>query len=291
MFRLLAIVIVVCLLGATTFTFHSQESKLVCKRSALAAWKPIPKLRYPCSAANDYDEKILKLPARKRAISNLVAQLATFNSSAWWQTSTDDLNVCDFQRRPGTLTETEKERFSTNYAAPISGNNHIRLLVLPDPCFQSQYNGANAFILYRRGNRVVVSQVLDGFFSRAEDAVNMSFASLGKEELIEISTGTGGLHPQLTNYYFAIDSVTNRAVPKNLFQGDDGPTNQITSALLMSDPEEFGLPTDAVTLKVFNAASLAKSFSIYAEDPDGEIDDNGRKLTRTVLTWDGKIFK
>jgi hypothetical protein len=164
--------------------------------------------------------------------------------------------------------------------------------VLPDPCYQTQYNGANVFLLYRKGARVFATEVIDGFFSRADDAVNVDFARSGQEEIIEVSTGTGGLHPELTNYYFTIDPKTNRAIPKQLFQGDDGPTNQITSALLMSDPEDFELPADAVALKVIDNHKLASSFSIYDEVFEGgAIDDNGRKLNRKVLKWDGKIYK
>ena len=119
----------------------------------------------------------------------------------------------------------------------------------------------------------------------------MDFAKLNQEEIIEVSTGSGGLHPEITNYYFTIDPRTNRAVPMKLFAGDNGPTNEINSALLMSDPEDFNLPGEAVTLKVISDGKLAKSFSIYAEDDSGEIDDNGRKLKRTVLKWDGKLYR
>jgi hypothetical protein len=270
-----------------------QATKLVCKKSVLAAWKPIPKLRYSCGGSNDEsDEKMLKSPARVRAIKLLVAQLETLDSSAWWQSSPDDLNVCDFRRKVGTLSQQERERFDADYALPLFGDSHIRIAVLADPCFQTQYSGANVFILYRKGTRVFGTEVIDGFFSRAEDAVNVDFAKLGPEDVIEVSTGTGGLHPELTNYYFTIDPKSNRARPKNLFPGDKGPTNQITSALLMSDPEDVGLPADAVALKVIDKHKLAQSFSIYSEVFEGgKIDDNGRTLNRTVLKWDGRMYK
>jgi len=284
--------LILILLAVNPLQSKPQAPKRVCKKSALAAWKPIPKLRYRCGGAqNDYDEKILKLPARVRAVKALERQLETFNSAAWWQTSTDDLNVCDFQRKPGLLTEAEDERFSSNYATPLFGDNSYRLAILPDPCFQTEYSGSNAFILYRKAGRVFVTEVLDGFFTRADNAINIDFAKLNNEVIIEISTGSGGLHPTLTNYYFTINTRTNRAIAKNIFIGDNGPTNEIHSALLMSDPENFELPADAVALKVIDSKSLAKSISIYAEDDAGKIDDNGRKLTRTVLKWDGKVYR
>ena len=222
----------------------------------------------------------------------LLSQLEALNSPGWWEAATDDLNICDFRRKPGVLSQPEAERFGTNYASPLFGDSHIRLAVLPDPCFQTQYNGANVFVLYRKGPRVFATEVIDGFFSRAEDAVNVNFATLDREEIIEVETGTGGLHPEMTNYYFTIDPKTNRAVPKNLFLDEKGPTNQITSALLMSDPEDFGLSADAVALKVIDKHKLAESFSVYQEVFEGgKIDDNGRMLNRTVLRWNGKVYK
>ena len=293
MLRFVFVAISLVLLGANVSSVSPQNSKLVCKQSTLAAWRPIPRLRYSCGGAtSDSDEKILKAPARLRAIRILLSQLEALNRAAWWEASTDDLNICDFRRKPGVLSQPEAERFGTDYALPLFGDNHIRLAVLPDPCFQTQYNGANVFVLYRKGPRVFATEVIDGFFSRAEDAVNVNFAKLDREEIIEVATGTGGLHPELTNYYFTIDPKTNRAVPKNLFLDEKGPTNQITSALLMSDPEDFGLAADAVALRVIDNHKLTDSFSVYEEVFEGgKIDDNGRMLNRTVLKWSGKIYK
>lgn len=287
----LALCLMLAIINASSSS--PQTPRLVCKSSALAALKTIPKLRYSCGGANnEWDEAMLRRPVRIRAIKVLLAQLEKLNTADWWETPTDDLNVCDFRRKVGTLSKQERERFDSDYALPLFGDNHIRIAVLPDPCYQTQYNGANVFLLYRKGARVFATEVIDGFFSRAEDAVNVDFARSGREEIIEVSTGTGGLHPELTNYYFTIDPKTNRAIPKKLFQSDDGPTNQITSALLMSDPEDFDLPAEAVALKVIDNHKLASSFSIYDEVFEGgAIDDNGRKLNRKVLKWDGKIYK
>ena len=273
-------------------SFVSQDKPAVCKKSVLAAWKPIPALRYSCKGAKDeWDEKILKLPARLNALKAITSQLETFTQAAWWQADVEDLSVCDFQRKAGTLSATERERFNTTYVIKLLGNDHLRLVLLPDPCYQTEYSGSVGLLLNRKNGRVFTSKVLDGFFTRADNAVNMDFAKLNQEEIIEVSTGSGGLHPEITNYYFTIDPRTNRAVPMKLFAGDNGPTNEINSALLMSDPEDFNLPGEAVTLKVISDGKLAKSFSIYAEDDSGEIDDNGRKLKRTVLKWDGKLYR
>ena len=270
----------------------AQEAKRECKQSALAAWKPIPKLRYSCGANKDWDEDMLKKPQRVRAIKLLQAQLESLNSPAWWQTEPGELNVCDFSRKPGKLNAEQQERYDTSYITLLYGNDRIRLLVLPDPCYQTEYNGANVFVLVRKGSNVFATEVIDGFFTRADNAVNIDFGMLENEEIIEVSTGTGGLHPELNNYYFSINPKTNRALPKKIFMGDNGPTNHINSALLMSDPEDFGLPADAVALKIIDKHKFAASFSTYEEVfDDGKIDDNGRKLNRTVLKWNGKMYR
>jgi len=146
-------------------------------------------------------------------------------------------------------------------------------------------SGANAFLLYRDGSKLSVTQVLDGYFSRADNSVNIAFAKLNAEEVIEISTGTGGLTPSLTNYYFVIDPRTQKAVPKNLFRGDHGPTNKISSAMLLS-----AAPASE-PLQIMRSHALAKSFTIYVDDPNGKIDDNGRTLSRKLLHWNGRMYR
>jgi hypothetical protein len=289
--RFVCITLLLGLIAIEVFSFSTQDPP-VCKASTLAAWKELPTFRYSCKGASDeWDEKVLKLPARKSALKLLTTQLETLNSSGWWQASVKDLNVCDFRRRRGTLSAEEREKFGSTYIVKLFGDNHIRLALLPDPCYQTEYAGSVGFVLYRKGTNTFASQVLDGFFTRADNAVDIDFARLDQEEIIEVSTGSGGLHPELINYYFTINPKTNRAVPKKVFAGDNGPTNEIRSALLMSDPENFELPADAVALKIIAGHAMVKSFSIYAEDDAGKIDDNGRKLTRTVLTWNGKMYK
>ena len=127
---------------------------------------------------------------------------------------------------------------------------------------------------------------MDGYFSRADNSVNVAFAKLNAQELIEISTGTGGLTPSLTNYYFVVDPGTHQAVPKYLFNGDRGPTNQISSAMLLSSTRPASEP-----LKVIQGQSLARSFLVYIDEPNGKVDDNGRTLARKVLRWNGKVFR
>jgi len=283
-----ATVAIFLLLTVTNFSFAQRKPALVCKRPVLAALKPIPELSYPCDEQlNDYDEKTLKLPARLAAIKTLMSQLSSFNDSIWWATDVVDLGVCDYTKKPGVLTQDQRHSFlGGDYLFWLFGNDHIRLALIPDPCYQTEYGGSNAFVLYRNASRVTVSQALDGYFSRADNSVNIAFAKLNAQEIVEISTGSGGLNPSLTNYYFVIDPNTHQAVPKNLFNGDHGPTNQITSAMLLSDARPAAEP-----LKVIQGQILARSFIIYVDDEKGKIDDNGRTLSRKVLRWNGKVYR
>ena len=281
-------IVAALVLTLINFSFAQRRSNppLVCKRSALAALKPKPELSYPCNdQLSDYDEKTLKLPARLDAIKFLISDLSSFSDPAWWATDVVDLGVCDYTKKPGPVTADQRHGFlGDDYLFWLFGNDHIRLALIPDPCYQTEYGGSNAFVLYRNAGRVYVTQVLDGYFSRADNSVNLRLAKLDAQEIVEISTGSGGLTPSLTNYYFVIDPKTHQAVPKNLFKGDHGPTNEISSAMLFNEPR-------ATPLKVIQGHSLAPSLIIYVDDANGKIDDNGRTLSRKVLRWNGNVYR
>lgn len=271
----LLLVIAFCF-SETTDSFGQRRSPFVCKQTSLDALKPMPELTYECGALpNDWDEKILEFPARREAIKNLMLQLAAITDAAWWTTKVADLNVCDFKQESGPLTAEQRRGFADGeYAFRLFGNDRVRLVLIPDPCYQTQYGGSNAFLLYRNGGKVFVTQVLDGYFSRADNSVGLAFAKLKSEEIIEISTGTGGLNPSLTNYYFTIDPQTNHAVPKKLFHEAGGSTNKISSPLLLSAAEP---------LKIVRGNTLAPNFFIYR--------DNGSKLSRKLLRWNGNVYR
>jgi len=281
---------IIVLLTVINFSFAQRRSKpaLVCKRPVLAALKPIPKLSYPCDdQLNDYDEKTLKLPARLTAIKTLMSQLSSFTDSTWWSTDIVDLGVCDYSKQPGPLTQDQRHSFlGGDYLFWLFGNDQIRLVLVPDPCYQTEYGGSNAFVLYRDASRVTVTPVLDGYFSRADNSVNMRLAKLNTQQIVEVSTGSGGLTPSLTNYYFVIDPNTHQAIPKNLFIDDKKPTNEISSAMLLSDSRAASEP-----LKVIQGQTLAPTFIIYVDDANGKIDDNGRTLSRKVLRWNGQVYR
>jgi hypothetical protein len=208
-----------------------------------------------------------------------MAELSSYSDAAWWKADPVDLSVCDFTEQAGALTAAQRREFvNGEYLFWLFGNDRIRLVLIPDPCYQTQYGGSNAFLLYHKGGKVFVTQVLDGYSSRADNSVEIAFAKLKSEEIIEISTGSGGLHPSLTNYYFVIDPRTNQAVPKKLFRGPDGLTNQISSAMLLESTSR-----DAEPLRVIRGNTLASRFLTYI--------DNGEKLTRRVLRWNGNVYR
>lgn len=217
--------------------------------------------------------------------------LESFNSKEWWETATGELNVCDFFGKPGDLGQEEKQKFEGGeYFIRLMGDDRIRLVLASDPCYQTGFNGLNAFLLYRQAGRVSVSQVLDGYFSRADNSVDIDWARLNGEQLVEIQTSTGGLNPYITNYYFVIDRRSGKASPKNLFKEGRKLTNQITSAMILSDPMDLGVNAGFAQLKIINGNKLAGAFTIYQDDAEGAIDDQGRRLRRIVYRWNGRFY-
>jgi len=288
-------VLLLATIASTSVGSLAQEKAklLSCKSAVLAAFKPLPKLKYQCDAElADYDQKVLKLPNRIKAIKALERKLESFASAAWWQASVDDLNVCELHHKAGVLNQEEQEKINDgDYSYDLFGNHSLRLAFLPDPCYYTGYGGSNAFVLYRTAGRVFVTEVLDGFSSRADNPLRLAFGDLQGQQIIEISTWTGGLHPSATNYYFAIDHKTNKAAPKKLFQSEKGLTNEISSDILLSDPEDLDLPKEASELNIIRGRKLAASFSIYNEDEEGKIESPRGKMTRTILKWNGRFYQ
>src|ERR1044072_5911773 len=111
MHRPLILLLIALSIPSVSFAQRSNPP-LVCKRPVLAALKPKPELTYQCNEQlNDYDENILKLPARVAAIKTLLSELASLNDAAWWSADAVDLSVCDFNGGPGTLTRDQRRDF------------------------------------------------------------------------------------------------------------------------------------------------------------------------------------
>jgi hypothetical protein len=259
----------------------------VCSQVAFAAYKRLPALEYECPEGSDSDEALMKVPARLAGIRMIEKVLQTFDSAAWWNADAEELNNCEIHGRAGRLTNEEKKKVSDgDYDLKVFGNYQMRLIMLRDPCYATEYSGANGFLLYRRDRKVFVTQVLNGYASRVANSVGIDFAAMNGEQLIEISTANS-FPPSLVSYYFAIDTKTNHAVPKKIFKEDNKLTNEIYSDMLMGDPKDFGLPKEAAELNIIRNGRLAPSFSAYEQDEHGKIDN---RLRRLIYRWKGKFY-
>ena len=117
-------------------------------------------------------------------------------------------------------------------------------------------------------------------------AVDIDFATLNGEQLIEISTANS-FPPSVMAYYFVIDPKTNHAVPKKIFKEDGKLTNEIYSDMLMGEPKDLGLPKDATELNIIRNGRLSPAFSAYEQDEHGKIDN---RLNRIIYRWNGKFY-
>ena len=282
------LIAVICLLFVCANLASAQRNQpTVCGQAAFAAYKPLPQLEYECPEGSDSDDALMKLPARLAGIRMIEKVLGTFDNAAWWNAAAEELNNCEIHGRAGHLTNEEKKKLNDgDYDLKVFGNHQMRLIMLRDPCYATEYSGANGFLLYRRDGRVFVTQVLNGYASRVANSVGIDFAIMSGEQLVEISTANS-FPPALVSYYFAIDPKTNHAVPKKIFKEDDKLTNEIYSDMLMGDPKDLGLPKDATELNIIRNGRLAPSFSAYEQDEHGKIDN---RLRRIVYRWNGKFY-
>lgn len=274
-------------------TIAQQRAPIsICRQDVYVALRSLPKLVYDCpEGLSDSDDKLLNLPERRSAINQLVEKLKTFNDPPWWQASVDALNVCDFRGSAGSLTAEEKEKLHAgDYQFQLFGNQQLRLVLIADPCYQIGYNGSIAFLLNRNKGRVIISQLLDGHYSRVDNSVDIAFAQSNGEQIIEVET-SNSMPPGMTYYYFRVDQNTGKAIPKKLFRDGTKLSNKIYSAMLFDEPADFGLPKDAGELDVIRGNRLAQRFSAYEESERGRINDNGRRLRRVVYRWNGRFYE
>ena len=287
------VAVILVLLANATSKCLAQQKKFIpgCSQAAFAAFKPLPRVEYDCpEGTNDYDDKILKLPGRIAALNDVVRTLQSFTDRAWWRTDVDSLNACEVHAAAGALTDEEKEKWRQgDYQFSLLGNHEMRVVLLSDPCYQTGFSGANAFLVLRKNGAVYVTQVLNGYYSRVDNSVGMDSIRWNGRQIVEISTANS-FPPSLVSYYFEIDSRTNKALPKKLFRDGNKFTNEVYSDMLMADPKDLGLPQSAAELRVFVGKRLAPSFSAYEENEHGRIDANGRKLRRIVYRWNGRFY-
>jgi hypothetical protein len=211
--------VAICILLVSTISFGQEKRRTVtCKADVVAALKPLPESSYQCPSGvtDESDDRILKSPERLQAINSLITELGSLNDSAWWNSPVSDLNACYLRGKPGALSDEEREQFAgVEYQPRLLGNNRIRLVVIPDPRYQTAFNGSNAFLLYRIGPTVYVTQVLNGHYSRLAPSVFLHLFRSNSEQMIEIETANiSGMRPERSSHYFVIDKTTHKAVPK-----------------------------------------------------------------------------
>lgn len=277
-----------------SFLTNCLGQALVCKPAALAAIKPIPKLQYKCREdLIDSDDDVLTEQNRRKALDLYTKTLEKLTAAEWWKTGVEDMNVCDFRRKAGALTKKQKDEYEGGYYYPsVLGNNRYRVVIAKDPCYQTGFGGSNFFILNRTGARVVASEVIDGFYTRSDYAPQINYAMNGTEPVIEIATNSGGLNPTVTSYFFTIDRKTNRAVPKMLFKDFNGKlTNEITSQMLLGEPEEYELPPRSEALKIIVNNRLANSFDVFDDTGETFGEDNHQKFVKLTYRWNGKFYQ
>jgi hypothetical protein len=262
----------------------------VCRQTTFAAFRALPKLNYDCpESLIESDDKILSLPERLEALDKTTRELDSFKTPDWWQADVAELNACEIHGQAGQLTPEEKENYTSgDYRFGLFGNNSIRMIVVPDPCYQTSYNGSVAFLLYREGGDVFVTRILDGYYSRADNPIGIDYALSNGQQIIEVST-SNTMPPSITNYYFVIDRTTHRAVPRKIFRERGTLTNKISSALLIGNPSELGLPPGANDMQIIKRGRLLPTFSSYSEAFVAN-DVNARKLNRTIYRWNGRFY-
>jgi hypothetical protein len=284
------LVICLVLLVASTNSFAQKRTVVsVCKRQVLLALKDLPEMKYQCrEGVDETDEAILKWPERIEAMKTVSKELASLTDTAWWQAKVTDLEACDLHGKPGVLSKEERETLAGgDYSHLLLGNYQVRLVIVPDPCYQTEFSGSTAFLVAHTGGKVLVTKVLDGYFSRIDNSIGIAFASLNGEQIVEISTGNN-MPPSVRNYYYVINPRSNQAEPKRLFKDGKTFTNEISSAMLLNVTSDS--PKIPEQLKVIRGNRFAPAFSVYHDDPDGKISADGLTFNRTTYRWNGRFY-
>ena len=274
-----------------SFGQHKQTAAS-CSRATFAALRDLPQIQYDCPEnLTESSDELLKHAARVEALKVATTELKAFNVPAWWNAEVDELNYCELHGKAGALNAEERTKLKQgDFRFSLFGDRQIRLVLLPDPCYQTGYNGSVGFLLYRDHgrNRVVVTRILEGYYSRIDNSVGIDVAHVNGEQIIEISTANN-MPPAIVNYYYAIDRRTGMAVPRQLFKQGRKLTNEIHSAMIIGEPSDFGLPNNARDTVVMKRHRLLPTFSVY-EDAYVDGDSQGRKLHRIIYRWNGRYY-
>jgi hypothetical protein len=251
-----------------------------CTKEALAALRPIPTLEYECL---EQAEDNLKSVERRSALKDYQRELEIrFADGAWWAAPVDDLNVCSISHEARGLSSEEARDFDAKI--DLHGDRSTRLITVVDPCIWYSARTLNAFVLERVDGKVHATQVLDGYFTRVDAAVNLT---LGQDQgqrliLVETHTSDGFMPPSLytTCDAYTIDARSHRAIPKRLFKVSGKLTNRFRYDNYLFDDETLAKQWRAP--EMIRDGRLAPRFYVC---------NLGKgRLLRSTYVWNGKFY-
>ncbi|MFO1518714.1 MAG: hypothetical protein U1F57_03470 [bacterium] len=236
---------------------RAAEKVRVCTPRALAVWNQVPDFKYECGGDFiDRDD-----PVRRAALSGYAKKLASL-SERWWSISTEELNACAVKKKSGTISKEEREDFSLMHWT-LQGDSELRFVGSADPCLTPGTSSFpfNGFLLSRREDKTVVTQVLDEGRSSNEYApVTLGITSEGGKKFVILKEFSGSLHPACKFDAFQITN-SGKAEPENLFWTGAGKVASVSS---LCDLELYGSDRRPEP-EVLKKGKLAAQFFTYSE--------------------------
>jgi hypothetical protein len=209
--------IIFIILAIFSVSYGQRKGTVICSQTAFKALIDFPEFDYeqPDENLNEYDDRILNSSARRKARNELIKKLQNFSDPLWWTTSVSSLNPCYLRGQPGKLSDDEAEEYkSVEFQPSLFGDTNIRLVLIEDPHYQTNYNGLNGYLLVRKGQNIYVTEVLNGYYSRAANSVQLKTYRKNSQQFITIKTvNISGMKPDYLDYDFVLDQKTNKAIP------------------------------------------------------------------------------
>jgi hypothetical protein len=212
-----AFIIGFILLAIFSVSYGQKQRTVICSQAAFNALIDFPEFDYeqPDENLNEYDDRILNSSARRKARNEIIKKLQNFTDPQWWKTPVLSLNPCYLHGQPGKLSAEEAEEYkSVEYQPLLLGDANIRLILIEDPHYQTNYHGLNGYLLVRKGQKIYVTEALNGYYSRLGNSVWLKTYRKKSRQFISIKTANiSGMRPEYFYYDFVVDQKTNKAVP------------------------------------------------------------------------------